>query len=1647
MDLSKVLKEAIEVAKTRPKRDRDTVAHAIIVGSFLKALQLKRVKYPSLPLTECRELLLAYSKKHGNPHLDKSLAPLQLKNLEIAALFAAFREDGGLSARYKSSTVDAPTPRDESFYDLFYRKAVGGLGVEICLVGSRLRALLADENIVFSDGMLYPMAEFYRAKDRYEVKEQFEIELEKESDPNLKRKLKSQIAFLDGLPSRTIEDLCQAGLPLTSPLLPPEAIAQFPGIQKLGDLRRRSDGIYEMYNPYTTALNVLDRELVYLLNYLNNRPLAEDPTSGKKGVSSRKGREFILEIEAAFNQWLPASVYRQTIEDRFNRFFNSDIPLEESCEPFYIEKLSPPPGMSPLPHQWQDCRFLLQSKAGGGAFLSVGLGKTLLAIMTVLAGKQIGRWQKPCIVVPKSLIASWYAEILRWTKDVKLLAIGVSLSYWDKDKRYPAREIPGTKVKRDRKTGLPVLDKNGNYALKAAKKAVSSISGAIVSGAGEMQISPADFDAQARLTFKEDSAGARAAKLERLATEDFDIVLTIPESGFKDIPLSPQREYEYTLEMAHRGLFGEDISAKYFAKESIRDRVTRLQRKIETLGYQELDLLHRRHTAILENRGKKTQQIYFDSLGIDCLVFDEAHRGRNSTKPNAYQGVRGLTLNPSQRAYDMQLKAAQVRAEGGAVFALTATPICNNIADLYSLMRLFADEELCEIGIDTLDDFLTVFADIRSVDGFDLKGDLQSKETLVGLKLVPELKRLVGKYCTVRDRDTLAHLYPETRSFDQLVPMTPIQSYLYKAGLERMEKGIALQQSRDVEALKESPELHPFSVFADLGKLTLSPQLYQSTTLYGDPVPDSHWALQAIAKDLGAASAELNAPIESYFQAIQELAYDLALAESRVSGVSVFGESGEFSSEFKELEASLLITARKQIGELPDYLKKEFGLSWQQSSQVDLMGAVYQLNYRDRFFEERKPGESPLAWRWEYVKGELKGEAIFSAPKIEKTAELCELYYHAGSIELQQPDGSTVLSTPYHLFDSAEETERRWREIAPGQQYLAGKVLSVGRGNVVIFCDFVGSDENNAPTLFTEIARAIGRRGIPQQEIGFVCGGKVKKDSDEERQALSRQSVADWFNAGFLFAAIGSSGVMGEGLNLQGSVYPAVAAIHLTLPWNQSTLDQRNGRVGRQGNRSNWIDLHYLLSPQSSDLPRIDLIRRKKGVSDSFAKAVEEDGLKIESVAPTLDELSEMLSSNPVAIRKRRASEAIRLEAVRRQRLQQVSRKRLSRYFYQLLAYLKAKAERRPNIATLRDALEVDRQFLLSTLDAESGTVLGEIPDDGELGFLVTPSGEIYKNGDWVRASSGELFRIREILVAKNGNLEVQAIFADPDCTFRLGDLYSFSLHEFAWTQESRDRWKEGLRVKGTREETFFPIHPRQSSAALRHPGNTRKVKAFFFEAAQSALEDRLQSVDDYNQILACFSDLEMQNCRVQICKRLSLADGSALFWSSDGRLEAAFAGDRAPESMAVPSDLNFKEEYCLHLARHLGDGVERRDVNHGFLGMADLLLWPLGVDSWGGAKDKALLIGREYGLKIGFPFVTAEEAVATVKRLLEKNDKVPISALSEEIGRGRGVPARGLRHWIRQLGFEVKFLYCGEELSRSTYCIVRSQGPVTIEM
>lgn len=111
------------------------------------------------------------------------------------------------------------------------------------------------------------------------------------------------------------------------------------------------------------------------------------------------------------------------------------------------------------------------------------------------------------------------------------------------------------------------------------------------------------------------------------------------------------------------------------------------------------------------------------------------------------------------------------------------------------------------------------------------------------------------------------------------------------------------------------------------------------------------------------------------------------------------------------------------------------------------------------------------------------------------------------------------------------------------------------------------------------------KAGIPRSRIAILNG-------EVTPTPLSRQRVAEDFTSDQpKYDVVIANRVAYEGLNLQ---VRTCAIYHGDLPWEPATLQQRNGRGLRQGNKYDVIEIYYVLSARSMDGARFELIRGKR---------------------------------------------------------------------------------------------------------------------------------------------------------------------------------------------------------------------------------------------------------------------------------------------------------------------------------------------------------------------------------------------------------------------------------------------------------------------
>jgi N12 class adenine-specific DNA methylase len=127
------------------------------------------------------------------------------------------------------------------------------------------------------------------------------------------------------------------------------------------------------------------------------------------------------------------------------------------------------------------------------------------------------------------------------------------------------------------------------------------------------------------------------------------------------------------------------------------------------------------------------------------------------------------------------------------------------------------------------------------------------------------------------------------------------------------------------------------------------------------------------------------------------------------------------------------------------------------------------------------------------------------------------------------------------------------------------------RGTQMIFCDLGVHPTPWGYSAYEEITQKLAARGIPRAQIAAIG----EADSDAKKKALF-----DKVRSGQVRVLLGSTQKMGTGTNVQKRL---VALHHLDAPWKPAEVEQREGRILRQGNQNSEVAIYRYVTEKSFD--------------------------------------------------------------------------------------------------------------------------------------------------------------------------------------------------------------------------------------------------------------------------------------------------------------------------------------------------------------------------------------------------------------------------------------------------------------------------------
>lgn len=170
----------------------------------------------------------------------------------------------------------------------------------------------------------------------------------------------------------------------------------------------------------------------------------------------------------------------------------------------------------------------------------------------------------------------------------------------------------------------------------------------------------------------------------------------------------------------------------------------------------------------------------------------------------------------------------------------------------------------------------------------------------------------------------------------------------------------------------------------------------------------------------------------------------------------------------------------------------------------------------------------------------------------------------------------------------------------------------------LIFCDI--STPKAGFNIYDEMRRLLVSKGIPDQQIAFVHSART----EQEKSALYAA-----VNEGAIRVLIGSTFKLGTGVNVQRRLF---AVHHLDVPWRPADMVQREGRMLRQGNQNDDVEIYRYITDGSFDAYSWQLLESKQRfISQLLYNSLDRrDGEDVDDLTLTYAQIKALAIGNPL---------------------------------------------------------------------------------------------------------------------------------------------------------------------------------------------------------------------------------------------------------------------------------------------------------------------------------------------------------------------------------------------------------------------------------
>jgi len=192
------------------------------------------------------------------------------------------------------------------------------------------------------------------------------------------------------------------------------------------------------------------------------------------------------------------------------------------------------------------------------------------------------------------------------------------------------------------------------------------------------------------------------------------------------------------------------------------------------------------------------------------------------------------------------------------------------------------------------------------------------------------------------------------------------------------------------------------------------------------------------------------------------------------------------------------------------------------------------------------------------------------------------------------------------------------------KSYEIWKDTAAQKSAQLIFCDLSTPKGDGSFNVYDDLKQKLMEKGVPEKEIAFIHDANTEAKKTELFGKVKSGQVR------FL---IGSTAKMGAGTNVQDRL---IVLHHLDIGWKPSDLEQREGRIIRQGNHNKKVHIFRYVTESTFDSYMWQLIENKqKFISQIMtSKAPVRSCEDVDEAALSYAEVKALATGNPAVKEK-----------------------------------------------------------------------------------------------------------------------------------------------------------------------------------------------------------------------------------------------------------------------------------------------------------------------------------------------------------------------------------------------------------------------------